>query len=148
MLFSHSRQDAYRRKHGCKCRMSDSLIRVLRLWSLLGRLTALIWHPRMVLSEFDNYISNLRVTTEHFLDAFNEENPKIILNHLKLHLLAHLPFGVPATALAAPSISQKSTSVTPTTGSAFVLLTSGRRRSAQGHQIPGSRARIALRPEI
>ena len=61
---------------------------LFQLWIDTGRLTSLIWFPRI--SDMDRYRRCLRRATSNVLDGFAKLFPDKILRKVKLHLLVHL----------------------------------------------------------
>lgn len=61
---------------------------LFHLWLDLGRLTTLVWFPRI--TEIDRYRENLRAAVANVLDGFLAVSPKEILRKIKLHILVHL----------------------------------------------------------
>lgn len=61
---------------------------LLRLWSDIGRLCALVWMP--MIQNFLQYLADIDVATRHGLNGFAMRDPRKIIDMVKLHLLTHL----------------------------------------------------------
>ncbi|KAG8725158.1 hypothetical protein FRC09_007147 [Ceratobasidium sp. 395] len=65
---------------------------LFRVWLVLGRLTVLLWHKRIL--NMDEYCNELTTFIDDFLHAVSTFDPMTITTKAKLHILTHAPFHV------------------------------------------------------